>query len=204
MVNHLHSTTTMSTPDSPLPTATDAPSTNSAEAQSVPAAAPALTKTPEISALIRHLQSIARLTSAAQAVTMPTFLEGTPATPNELAAAFTDAAQAHSYYWVVTIGREPGLYLTDGAATDQTRGVPNQFQQRLPGLDMALAFYRNAYDQNKVRTCSLVLKLPASACASGIVRDGRELDRLWSLIDAPIIKNSNTLEEGRYGPYSVQ
>ncbi|KAJ7178245.1 hypothetical protein C8R46DRAFT_1029733 [Mycena filopes] len=146
----------------PHPTETDAPSTNLAEAQahSVPDVAPALPKTPEISALIRHLQAIARLTGAAQAnlsialggesVTTSTFLEGTPATPDELAAAFADTADAHSYYWVVTIGREPGLYPTDGAATDQTRGVPNQFQQRLPGLDMALAFYRNAYDQNKV------------------------------------------------------
>ncbi|KAJ7039280.1 hypothetical protein C8F04DRAFT_1254985 [Mycena alexandri] len=122
----------------------------------LPAIDIALPKTPEMAALIRHLQTIARLTAAAQAnlstilggesVLEPTFVEGTPATPDQLAADFAGHEESQSY-WVVLRGREPGLR----AANDQTDGVPTQFQQRMPGLTVALALYADHYSQNAVK-----------------------------------------------------
>ncbi|KAJ7733634.1 hypothetical protein B0H16DRAFT_1467975 [Mycena metata] len=147
----------MSTANSP--TEVDAASTLVTPAV-VPAIAPVLPKTPEASALLRHLQAIARQTALAQAnlsillggesVVEPTFVEKTPVTPAELAAAFAGHEESQSY-WVVLRGREPGLYLTATGANDQTNGVPAQFQQRMPGLALALALYTEYYGQNAVR-----------------------------------------------------
>ncbi|KAJ6524635.1 hypothetical protein DFH09DRAFT_1329405 [Mycena vulgaris] len=109
----------------------------------------------QLTALVAQLQIIAKAGAAAQAhltnillvgsfVPVPSFVAGTPATPEELAAANNPEITVESY-WVVLRGRKPGLYLSVRAANDQTLGVPGQFQQRKNGRDEALAFYAANY-----------------------------------------------------------
>ncbi|KAJ7639965.1 hypothetical protein DFH06DRAFT_1137971 [Mycena polygramma] len=122
------------------------------------------TDAPELSTLIRSLQAIARSTRLAQnnlsdllgrSVFEPVFVEHTPATPEEVAAAFASQNEAQSY-WVVLRGREPGLYttvvtdppFTSGAANEQTNGVPNQHQLRVTGFAAALAYYTDNHPEN--------------------------------------------------------
>ncbi|KAJ7020999.1 hypothetical protein C8F04DRAFT_1195908 [Mycena alexandri] len=174
----------MSTPNSPtVPDAAPASPLPSTAVGALPAIdTAALPKTPEMAAMIRYLQTIARLTAVAQAtlstilggqsVLEPTFVEGIAIIPTELAAAFAGHDESQSY-WVVLRGREPGLYLTARAANDQTDGVPAQFQQRMPGLAAALALYADHYSQNAVKKLVEVELVEAefSEGASGSVRD---------------------------------
>ncbi|KAJ7907450.1 hypothetical protein B0H13DRAFT_2502112 [Mycena leptocephala] len=126
----------------------------------------------EVGKLIRSLQLIARNTRLAQSslsvllggrsVFEPTYIEGVPATPEEVWQAWRAHPQAQSY-WVVLRGREPGLYTTVAAANLQTDGIPHQFQQCHTGLDAALDFYGSNYPDNVKK---FVLVEPAGSAGS--------------------------------------
>ncbi|KAJ7029111.1 hypothetical protein C8F04DRAFT_1265332 [Mycena alexandri] len=138
-----------------------------------PTASTPIARTPELEGLIRNLRLIARNVAVAQAVVPPNFVEATPATPDQLVAAFAGHEEAQSYR-VVLRGREPGLYLTVLAASEQIDGVPNQFQQRQTGLQAALAFYAANYPHD-VKKLVEEGSVQATSAATPMFKDGAVL-----------------------------
>ncbi|KAJ6614214.1 hypothetical protein B0H10DRAFT_2221524 [Mycena sp. CBHHK59/15] len=57
-------------------------------------------------------------------------------------------------WWVVYIGREPGLYNTIDAANAQIKGCPNQQYRRKGSKGEALLFYKLMYEDNAVENGS--------------------------------------------------
>ncbi|KAJ6603521.1 hypothetical protein DFH09DRAFT_1270320 [Mycena vulgaris] len=53
-------------------------------------------------------------------------------------------------WWVVYIGREPGLYLTSEEADVQVKGCPNQQYRKKTSKEEALLFYSSLYTAGKV------------------------------------------------------
>ncbi|KAJ6611647.1 hypothetical protein B0H10DRAFT_2223810 [Mycena sp. CBHHK59/15] len=73
----------------------------------------------------------------------PAFVRTVAQTPVALETAFPEGSG--EVWYVVIIGREPGMYRTAAEADDLTNGVPNQFRQKKTSRREALAFYRNHY-----------------------------------------------------------
>ncbi|KAJ7277867.1 hypothetical protein C8J57DRAFT_1222649 [Mycena rebaudengoi] len=73
----------------------------------------------------------------------PPFTSGVAITPDAL-ETFIPASTGEIWY-VVIVGREPGLYRTPAEANSQTDGVPGQFSQKKTSHHEALAFYRDRY-----------------------------------------------------------
>ncbi|KAJ7689141.1 hypothetical protein B0H17DRAFT_1202503 [Mycena rosella] len=113
----------------------------------------------------------------------PLFEAGTPPTPEAVALA-TPVEPEAQYYWVVLRGREPGLYLTGRAATEQTNGVPGQYQERKTGRTEALAFYAANYpDGVKRHQQSLMPPSAQSEAARKRADVARRAARLRSFLD---------------------
>ncbi|KAJ7259466.1 hypothetical protein C8J57DRAFT_1515534 [Mycena rebaudengoi] len=72
----------------------------------------------------------------------PPFTEGVAITPDALE---TFIPESGNIWYVVIIGRQPGLYRTPAEANLQTHGVPGQFSQKKTSRREALAFYRERY-----------------------------------------------------------
>ncbi|KAJ7095999.1 hypothetical protein C8R43DRAFT_964418 [Mycena crocata] len=89
-------------------------------------------------ALTAHTTAI---TAAAAACN---FVRRTPKTPAELTAAFPEGSG--EVWYVVLIGREPGLYRTSTEADKLCNGVPGQEKAKKKSLREALAWYRDAYN----------------------------------------------------------
>ncbi|KAJ7687194.1 hypothetical protein B0H14DRAFT_3534214 [Mycena olivaceomarginata] len=131
---------------------------------------------PELETLIRSLQVIGRQVRLAQgslsqllavvAVELH-FVPGTPATPQEIAAAFANQKTAENY-WVVICGREPGLYTNSQDAKDQTNGVPNQHQLRRSNFNDALAYYANNYPHNVKKLVEVTSPSAAASVAPSV------------------------------------
>ncbi|KAJ7099161.1 hypothetical protein C8R44DRAFT_747849 [Mycena epipterygia] len=81
--------------------------------------------------------------ASAAADTTPLFVRHTPKTPSELQAEFPPGSS--EVWYVVIIGREPGLYRTATEANDQCNGVPNQFKEKRKSRCEALAWYAECY-----------------------------------------------------------
>ncbi|KAJ7262690.1 hypothetical protein B0H12DRAFT_1231129 [Mycena haematopus] len=110
----------------------------------------------ELDGLIRCLQTMHRKSRFAlealsqllgRSVFEPTWVRGTPTSPDAILAAFANQKPAEAY-WVVLSGREPGLYTLSEEANVQTAHVPNQHQQRVVGFQAALALYTAHYPQD--------------------------------------------------------
>ncbi|KAJ6617322.1 hypothetical protein B0H10DRAFT_2218661 [Mycena sp. CBHHK59/15] len=69
------------------------------------------------------------------------FVREVPKTPAQVAALHTSASEGTRPWWVVFIGREPGIYDTVEAANDQIKGCPNQEYRRKGSKPEVLAFY---------------------------------------------------------------
>ncbi|KAJ7827324.1 hypothetical protein B0H14DRAFT_2595330 [Mycena olivaceomarginata] len=131
---------------------------------------------PELETLIRSLQVIDRQVRLAQgslsqllavvAVELH-FVPGTPATPQEITAAFANQKTAENY-WVVICGREPGLYTNSQDAKDQTNGVPNQHQLRRSNFNDALAYYANNYPHNVKKLVEVTSPSAAASVAPSV------------------------------------
>ncbi|KAK7022547.1 hypothetical protein R3P38DRAFT_3195942 [Favolaschia claudopus] len=61
------------------------------------------------------------------------------------------AGNENAPYYVVCVGREPGLYLDSSVADNQVRGVPEQDRRKIIGRSAALNHYRTMYEQQKVK-----------------------------------------------------
>ncbi|KAJ7264658.1 hypothetical protein C8J57DRAFT_1718543 [Mycena rebaudengoi] len=73
----------------------------------------------------------------------PPFTSGIPISPDAL-ETFIPPNTGEIWY-VVIVGREPGLYRTPTEANAQTDGVPGQFSQKKTSRREALAFYRERF-----------------------------------------------------------
>ncbi|KAJ7318328.1 hypothetical protein DFH08DRAFT_819935 [Mycena albidolilacea] len=72
-------------------------------------------------------------------------------TPAQVAAEHINFPDGTQQWWIVYVGREPGIYSTLEEATAQTIKCPNQqWRSRKGGKREALDFYRTRYDANEV------------------------------------------------------
>ncbi|KAJ7906817.1 hypothetical protein B0H13DRAFT_2333065 [Mycena leptocephala] len=71
-------------------------------------------------------------------------------TPQQVEAEHEAVPHGSRPWWVVFIGREPGLYTTIEQADLQIKGCPNQQYRRKSSKFEALSFYRLMHDNNKV------------------------------------------------------
>ncbi|KAJ6547987.1 hypothetical protein DFH09DRAFT_1087450 [Mycena vulgaris] len=94
--------------------------------------------------------------------TAPQFMHGTARTPDQMDALFPPGVGDHQLWYVVIVGREPGLYNSSVAADAEVNGVPGQFRQKKASRVEALAFYRNRYNDSAVAKISEVIVAPAT------------------------------------------
>ncbi|KAJ7101229.1 hypothetical protein B0H15DRAFT_796072 [Mycena belliarum] len=168
---------------------------------STPTSVRAATPQMEVAALAAQLKSIALAVVQAQAhlteivlgttfVPVPSFVEGVAPTPQELAAAFpAHEDSATQAFYVVLRGRDPGLYLSAGAAEAQTKGVPNQKMFRKTGRDEALAFYAANYPLHIKKWVQIPAPVPSATPAgvNGVSAEAgstQELTSDWVNADA--------------------
>ncbi|KAJ7918361.1 hypothetical protein B0H13DRAFT_1869540 [Mycena leptocephala] len=80
------------------------------------------------------------------------FVRGVTKSPAVVAAEHTDAPDGSRTWWVVYVGREPGLYTTvSEQANSQTKGCPNQQCRKKSSKSEALLFYQQKWGENEVR-----------------------------------------------------
>ncbi|KAK7005560.1 hypothetical protein R3P38DRAFT_2794723 [Favolaschia claudopus] len=77
----------------------------------------------------------------------PLWRNETAATPSEVAKIHKKVADGSRTWWVVYVGREPGLYTTSDA---QIKGCPNQQYRRKASKKEALNFYKEKYEAGEV------------------------------------------------------
>ncbi|KAJ6632047.1 hypothetical protein B0H10DRAFT_2206459 [Mycena sp. CBHHK59/15] len=78
------------------------------------------------------------------------FVRAVPKTPAQVTAEHEEVPDGSRTWWVVYIGREPGLYTTIEQADVQIKGCPNQQYRRKTSKIEALAFYEHMYKNNQV------------------------------------------------------
>ncbi|KAJ7122453.1 hypothetical protein C8R44DRAFT_876744 [Mycena epipterygia] len=100
-------------------------------------------KLPAIAAKLAASDANATPGSSTAVDAAPLFVHCTPKTPGELQDAFPPGSG--EIWYVVIIGREPGMYRTSTEANDQCNGVPNQFKEKRKSRREALAWYAECY-----------------------------------------------------------
>ncbi|KAK7028435.1 hypothetical protein R3P38DRAFT_3519159 [Favolaschia claudopus] len=80
----------------------------------------------------------------------PLFVITEAPSPADVEGKLADGNENAPYY-VVCVGREPGLYLDSAIADDQVRGVPDQARRKITGRTAALNHYRDMYNQGKAK-----------------------------------------------------
>ncbi|KAF8209554.1 hypothetical protein K438DRAFT_1753897 [Mycena galopus ATCC 62051] len=76
---------------------------------------------------------------------------GAPAkTPAQVAADHANAADGQRHWWVMFVGREPGLYTTVDEANAQVLGVPGQQYRKHKSKREALDFYKAKHEAGEV------------------------------------------------------
>ncbi|KAJ6575725.1 hypothetical protein DFH09DRAFT_1311778 [Mycena vulgaris] len=140
-----------------------------------PTAISAANPAEELAALIAHVSALSKLAlsmtkhcieihdaipkvvasqvAAALAGTLPPapqFIEGGAITPANLAATHPPGHGDHQSWYVVIVGREPGMYRSSTEADAQVNGVPGQFRQKKASRVEALSFYRSKFNTGEV------------------------------------------------------
>ncbi|KAJ7902927.1 hypothetical protein B0H13DRAFT_2335448 [Mycena leptocephala] len=72
-------------------------------------------------------------------------------TPEQVEAEHEAVPHGSRPWWVVYIGRDPGLYTTIEQADRQIKGCPNQQYRRKSSKFEALSYYRLMYENNEVQ-----------------------------------------------------
>ncbi|KAJ7791910.1 hypothetical protein B0H14DRAFT_2624562 [Mycena olivaceomarginata] len=70
--------------------------------------------------------------------------------PTQVAADHANASDGQRVWYVVYVGREPGLYDTVEAADAQIKGCPGQQYRRKTGKREAIDYYRAKWEANEV------------------------------------------------------
>ncbi|KAJ6570823.1 hypothetical protein DFH09DRAFT_1312866 [Mycena vulgaris] len=91
------------------------------------------------------------------------FVEGVAITPDALEALFPPGVGDYQSWYVVCIGREPGLYPSSEEADDQVTGVPHQFRRKKNGRQEALNFYRAKYVSGQVVKMTEAVPMPVAS-----------------------------------------
>ncbi|KAJ6479854.1 hypothetical protein C8R45DRAFT_1156097 [Mycena sanguinolenta] len=81
----------------------------------------------------------------------PAFYEHIAPTPDQMDARLPAGRGENQVWYVVCVGRNPGLYAAADDADEEVRGVPNHSRLKVTGRAAALAHYRQMYDNGKVR-----------------------------------------------------
>ncbi|KAJ6566708.1 hypothetical protein B0H19DRAFT_1257900 [Mycena capillaripes] len=112
----------------------------------------------ELAALAMQITDLSKLAipavvAAHVAAIRPTvmFEWGTAPTPDEMETAFPSGPNESGVWYVVCVGRQPGLYFNSLEADEQVKGVPNQFCQKKTSRREALDFYHYKFDRNEVK-----------------------------------------------------
>ncbi|KAJ7921489.1 hypothetical protein B0H13DRAFT_2318386 [Mycena leptocephala] len=79
------------------------------------------------------------------------FVRAVPKTPKQVVAENADAHNGSRSWWVVFVGREPGIYSTLEEANLQIKGCPGQECRCKGSKAEALAYYRMQYEGNLVQ-----------------------------------------------------
>ncbi|KAJ7891643.1 hypothetical protein B0H14DRAFT_3428429 [Mycena olivaceomarginata] len=107
--------------------------------KSVPSTYPSL-KLPALVARIEQIEA-AQPPADAQEESQVTWVPGVPKTPAHVTAEHAAAPSGSRSWYVVYVGREPGLYTTVEEADFQIKGVPGQQYRRRANKAEALALY---------------------------------------------------------------
>ncbi|KAJ7878690.1 hypothetical protein B0H13DRAFT_1892566 [Mycena leptocephala] len=86
----------------------------------------------------------------AEAAADRVFVCGVAKSPAVVAAEHADAPDGSRTWWVVYVGREPGLYTTVEQANAQTKGCPNQQCRKKTSKSEALVFYQQKWGEDEV------------------------------------------------------
>ncbi|KAJ7119209.1 hypothetical protein C8R43DRAFT_960142 [Mycena crocata] len=124
----------------------------------------------KIPVLVAHRAAAAAAPPVAPAVAAPLFIEGVARTPAHLEAAFPPGHGDKLQWYVVCIGREPGLYATSPLSDEserQVNGIPRQFRIRKGSRVEALTFYRERYEEQAV---SKINEAPPAAATASTTR----------------------------------
>ncbi|KAJ7607987.1 hypothetical protein B0H17DRAFT_1199197 [Mycena rosella] len=150
------------------------------------------TPTPELAALVAQVHALSKLALNMTRLTMdisnaipdvvaaevaraiddatppgPMFLHGIARTPNQIDALFPLGTGDHQAWYVVVVGREPGLYGSSVETDAQVNGIPNQFRRRKTSRREALDFYRQEYNAGRV---DKITEVPGAApCPAPVI-----------------------------------
>ncbi|KAJ7858790.1 hypothetical protein B0H13DRAFT_2571223 [Mycena leptocephala] len=80
----------------------------------------------------------------------PEFEVGVAITPKALERRFPPGVGDLATWYVVAVGREPGLFISSDEAEDQVKGVPNFCREKKKSRREALDFYRHKYEHREV------------------------------------------------------
>ncbi|KAJ7896407.1 hypothetical protein B0H14DRAFT_3425775 [Mycena olivaceomarginata] len=97
-------------------------------------------KLPALVARIEQIEA-AQPPADAQEESQVTWVPGVPKTPAHVTAEHAAAPSGSRSWYVVYVGREPGLYTTVEEADFQIKGVPGQQYRRCANKAEALALY---------------------------------------------------------------
>ncbi|KAJ7862583.1 hypothetical protein B0H14DRAFT_2575250 [Mycena olivaceomarginata] len=88
-----------------------------------------------------------QVAAAVAAVTSPgpKWYHSPAPSPDEMDAMFPPGYLDNVQWYVVCVGRRPGLYSSYQDADDQVRGVPNQLRKRKDSRQEALLYYRSQF-----------------------------------------------------------
>ncbi|KAJ7795155.1 hypothetical protein B0H14DRAFT_3496338 [Mycena olivaceomarginata] len=78
------------------------------------------------------------------------WVEAIAKTPAQVEAEHTAASDGSRPWWVVYVGREPGIYTSVEEADLQIKGVPNQQYRRRASKPEALALYKQRHQDGLV------------------------------------------------------
>ncbi|KAJ7148075.1 hypothetical protein C8R43DRAFT_1129228 [Mycena crocata] len=115
---------------------------------------------------IRHAFAVVAEAAAAAAAPPPPSVEWVrrqALSPDQLEASHPHGYYDDSAYQVVTIGREPGIFISSDDASANISGVPKGFRKKKDSRVEALAFYRAQFEAGKVEKWRDVSVVPAAA-----------------------------------------
>ncbi|KAJ7158025.1 hypothetical protein C8R43DRAFT_1119265 [Mycena crocata] len=102
---------------------------------------------------IRHAFAVVAEAAAAAAAPPPpsvNWVRRQALTPDQLETSHPHGLSDDSAYQVVTIGREPGIFISSDYASTNISGVPKGFRKKKDSRVEALAFYRSQFEAGKV------------------------------------------------------
>ncbi|KAF8179379.1 hypothetical protein K438DRAFT_1977432 [Mycena galopus ATCC 62051] len=90
----------------------------------------------------------------------PQFYRSAAIAPDDLEALFPSGYGDNQPWYVICVGRRPGLYASAADADDQVRGVPNQLRKKKDSHEEALLYYRSQY---RIGECTRISEAPPAS-----------------------------------------